>query len=95
MGSIIVNGMALSKLRPYGATFFVFSDYMRPVLRLAAMMEQPVIWIYTHDSFCLGEDGPTHQPIEHLMALRAIPRLLLIRPARCQRSPKPGATSCR
>jgi transketolase len=80
MGSIL-NGMSLSKLRPYGATFFVFSDYMRPVLRLAAMMDQPVIWIYTHDSFCLGEDGPTHQPIEHLMSLRAIPRLLLIRPA--------------
>ncbi len=80
MGSI-VNGMALSKLRPFGATFFVFSDYMRPVLRLAAMMDQPAIWIYTHDSFCLGEDGPTHQPIEHLMAVRAIPRLLLIRPA--------------
>jgi transketolase len=80
MGSI-VNGMALSKLRPFGATFFVFSDYMRPVLRLAAMMDQPVIWLYTHDSFCLGEDGPTHQPIEHLMSLRAIPRLLLIRPA--------------
>ncbi|MGB8770901.1 MAG: transketolase, partial [Candidatus Korobacteraceae bacterium] len=80
MGSI-VNGMSLSGLRPYGATFFVFSDYMRPVLRLAAMMDQPVIWIYTHDSFCLGEDGPTHQPIEHLMAVRAIPRLLLIRPA--------------
>jgi transketolase len=80
MGSIL-NGMALSKLRPFGATFFVFSDYMRPVLRLAAMMEQPVIWIYTHDSFCLGEDGPTHQPIEHLMSLRVIPRLLLIRPA--------------
>ncbi len=80
MGSIL-NGMALSGLRPFGATFFVFSDYMRPVLRLAAMMDQPVIWIYTHDSFCLGEDGPTHQPIEHLMAVRAIPRLLLIRPA--------------
>jgi transketolase len=80
MGSIL-NGMALSRLRPCGATFFVFSDYMRPVLRLAAMMDQPVIWIYTHDSFCLGEDGPTHQPIEHLMSLRAIPRLLLIRPA--------------
>ena len=80
MGSI-VNGMALSGLRPYGATFFIFSDYMRPVLRLAAMMDQPVIFIYTHDSFCLGEDGPTHQPIEHLMSLRAIPRLLLFRPA--------------
>ena len=80
MGSIL-NGMALSGLRPFGSTFFVFSDYMRPVLRLAALMDQPVIWIYTHDSFCLGEDGPTHQPIEHLMSLRAIPRLLLIRPA--------------
>jgi transketolase len=80
MGSII-NGMALSGLRPYGATFFIFSDYMRPVLRLAALMDQPVIFIYTHDSFCLGEDGPTHQPIEHLMSLRAIPRLLLFRPA--------------
>ncbi len=80
MGSI-VNGMSLSGLRPYGATFFIFSDYMRPVLRLAALMDQPVIFIYTHDSFCLGEDGPTHQPIEHLMSLRAIPRLLLFRPA--------------
>ena len=80
MGAI-VNGMSLSCLRAYGATFFVFSDYMRPVLRLAAMMDQPAIFIYTHDSFCLGEDGPTHQPIEHLMAVRAIPRLLLFRPA--------------
>jgi len=80
MGSIL-NGMALSGLRPYGSTFFVFSDYMRPVLRLAALMDQPVIFIYTHDSFCLGEDGPTHQPIEHLMSLRAIPRLLVFRPA--------------
>ncbi len=80
MGSI-VNGMSLSGLRAYGATFFIFSDYMRPVLRLAAMMDQPAIFIYTHDSFCLGEDGPTHQPIEHLIAVRAIPRLLLFRPA--------------
>ena len=80
MGAI-VNGMALSGLRPYSATFFVFSDYMRPVLRLAAIMDQPVIFIYTHDSFCLGEDGPTHQPIEHLMSVRAIPRLLEFRPA--------------
>jgi transketolase len=80
MGSI-VNGMSLSGLRAYGATFFIFSDYMRPVLRLAALMDQPAIFIYTHDSFCLGEDGPTHQPIEHLMSLRAIPRLLLFRPA--------------
>jgi transketolase len=80
MGSI-VSGMALSCLRPYGATFFIFSDYMRPTLRLAAMMELPVIYIYTHDSIGLGEDGPTHQPIEHLMSIRAIPRMILIRPA--------------
>ena len=80
MGSI-VNGMSLSGLRAYGATFFIFSDYMRPVLRLAAIMDQPAIFIYTHDSFCLGEDGPTHQPIEHLVSLRAIPRLLLFRPS--------------
>jgi transketolase len=80
MGSII-SGMALSNVRPYGATFFIFSDYMRPTIRLAAMMELPVIYIYTHDSFCLGEDGPTHQPIEHLMSIRAIPRMMMIRPA--------------
>ncbi len=80
MGSI-VSGMALSHLRPYGATFFIFSDYMRPTLRLAAMMELPVIYIYTHDSIGLGEDGPTHQPIEHLMSIRAIPHMILIRPA--------------
>ena len=80
MGSII-SGMALSCLRPYGATFFIFSDYMRPTLRLAAMMELPTIYIYTHDSIGLGEDGPTHQPIEHLMSIRAIPHFILIRPA--------------
>jgi transketolase len=80
MGSIL-SGMALSCLRPYGATFFVFSDYMRPTIRLAAMMHLPVIYIYTHDSFCLGEDGPTHQPIEHLASMRAIPHMMLFRPA--------------
>jgi transketolase len=80
MGSIL-SGMALSCLRPYGATFFIFSDYMRPTLRLAAMMELPAIYIYTHDSIGLGEDGPTHQPIEQLMSLRAIPHLMLFRPA--------------
>jgi transketolase len=79
MGAI-VNGMALSGLLPYGATFLVFSDYMRPALRLAAMMEAHSIFIFTHDSVFLGEDGPTHQPIEHLAALRAIPNLLVIRP---------------
>ena len=75
-----VNGMALSKLRPYGATFLMFSDYMRNTLRLAAIMEQPSLFIYTHDSIGLGEDGPTHQPIEHIMSIRAIPRILDMRP---------------
>jgi transketolase len=80
MGAIM-NGMALSGLIPYGATFFVFSDYLRPALRLAAMMEAHCIFVFTHDSVFLGEDGPTHQPIEHLPALRAIPNLCVIRPA--------------
>jgi transketolase len=68
-------------LRPYAATFFVFTDYARPAIRLAALMRQPVIYIMTHDSIGLGEDGPTHQPIEHLAALRAVPGLRIIRPA--------------
>ena len=80
MGAI-VNGLALSKLRAFGATFFNFSDYMKPPIRLAAIMEIPVILIYTHDSIGLGEDGPTHQPIEQLPSLRAIPGLTLLRPA--------------
>jgi transketolase len=80
MGAII-NGMALSGLIPYGATFFIFSDYLRPSLRLAALMEVHSIFVFTHESIFLGEDGPTHQPIEHLPALRAIPKLSLIRPA--------------
>lgn len=81
MGAIL-NGMALyGGLRVYGGTFLVFSDYMRPAVRLAALMEVPVIYVWTHDSLWLGEDGPTHQPVEHLPALRAIPGLTLIRPA--------------
>ncbi len=80
MGSIL-NGMTLSGLRAYGSTFLIFSDYMRPPIRLAALMDIPCIFIYTHDSIGLGEDGPTHQPIEQLMSLRAIPRLLVFRPA--------------
>src|ERR1019366_8753864 len=80
MGAAL-NGMALSDLRPYGATFLIFSDYMRPAVRLAALMGIPVLFIYTHDSIGLGEDGPTHQPIEQLMSLRAMPRLLVFRPA--------------
>lgn len=77
----IMNGLCLSGLRPYGGTFLIFSDYLRPSLRLAALMELPVIYVLTHDSIGLGEDGPTHQPIEHLAALRAIPNLNVFRPA--------------
>ncbi|MBA3232547.1 MAG: transketolase [Propionibacteriales bacterium] len=81
MGSIL-NGIALhGGTRPYGGTFLVFSDYMRPAVRLAALMQLPVTYVWTHDSIGLGEDGPTHQPIEHLAALRAIPGLDVVRPA--------------
>ncbi|WP_243795117.1 transketolase [Saccharopolyspora gloriosae] len=81
MGSIL-NGIALhGGTRPYGGTFLVFSDYMRPAVRLAALMHQPVIYVWTHDSIGLGEDGPTHQPVEHLAGLRAIPGLAVARPA--------------
>jgi transketolase len=80
MGAIL-NGMALSGLRPYGSGFLIFSDYMRAAIRLSALMELPVIYIFTHDSIGVGEDGPTHQPIEHLMSLRALPQLIVIRPA--------------
>ena len=81
MGAMM-NGMVLhGGIRPYGGTFLVFSDYMRPSVRLAALMKQPVVYIWTHDSIFLGEDGPTHQPVEHLAALRAIPNLRVFRPA--------------
>ncbi len=75
-----VNGMALCGLRPYGATFFVFTDYMRPSLRLSAIMGLPTVMVLTHDSIGVGEDGPTHQPIEHLAACRAIPNIIVLRP---------------
>lgn len=78
----MMNGMSVhGGVRPFGGTFLIFSDYMRPSIRLSCLMHQPVIYIYTHDSIGLGEDGPTHQPIEHLSALRAIPSITLIRPA--------------
>jgi transketolase len=81
MGTIM-NGMSLfGGIIPYGATFLIFSDYMRPPVRLACIMDRHVIYVYTHDSIGLGEDGPTHQPIEQLSALRAIPKFTLIRPA--------------
>jgi len=80
MGSI-VNGLGLSGLRAYGATFLVFADYMRPPIRLSALMELPIFHIFTHDSIGVGEDGPTHQPVEQLLSLRCIPGLVTIRPA--------------
>ena len=80
MGAI-VNGLALSKIRAYGSTFLIFSDYMKPAIRLSALMRLPVVTIFTHDSIGLGQDGPTHQPIEQLIALRAIPGLITLRPA--------------
>ena len=81
MGAIL-NGMALSTgFIPYGSSFLVFTDYARPAIRLSAIMEQPVIWVFTHDSIFVGEDGPTHQPVEHLAALRVIPHLEVWRPA--------------
>jgi transketolase len=75
-----VNGLSLSKLRAFGATFFIFSDYARPAIRLSALMELPTIFIFTHDAMGDGEDGPTHQPVEHLASLRAIPGLITLRP---------------
>jgi len=81
MGAIL-SGMALHKgIRPYGGTFLVFADYMRPAIRVAALMKLPVIYVFTHDSIAVGEDGPTHQPVEHLPSLRCIPNLTVIRPA--------------
>ena len=80
MGSTL-NGLSLAKVRPYGSSFLIFSDYSRPALRLSALMEIPVIYIFTHDSIGVGEDGPTHQPVEHLASLRAIPGLITLRPA--------------
>jgi transketolase len=80
MGAI-VNGMSLSKLRSFGATFFIFSDYARPAIRLAAIMELPIFYAFTHDAMGDGEDGPTHQPVEHLASMRAIPGLVTLRPA--------------
>ena len=77
----IVNGLSLSKLRAFGATFFIFSDYARPAIRLSALMELPTIFVFTHEAMSDGEDGPTHQPVEHLASFRAIPGLIVLRPA--------------
>jgi len=80
MGAIL-NGLSLAKVRPFGSGFFIFTDYMRGAMRLSALMELPVIYVFTHDSIGVGEDGPTHQPIEHLANMRSIPGLIVIRPA--------------
>jgi transketolase len=80
MGAVL-NGLSLSKVRPFGSGFLIFSDYARPALRLSALMEIPVLYIFTHDSIGVGEDGPTHQPVEQLASLRAIPGLIVLRPA--------------
>ena len=79
MGAIM-NGLSLSKLRPFGGTFFIFSDYLRPAIRLSALMEIPTIFVFTHDAMGDGEDGPTHQPVEQLASLRAVPGLVVLRP---------------
>ena len=79
MGAVL-NGLSLSKIRPYGSGFLIFSDYGRAPIRLAAIMEIPVIYVFTHDSIGVGEDGPTHQPVEQILSLRAIPGLITIRP---------------
>ena len=76
----VVNGLALSKLRAFGATFFIFSDYARPAIRLSALMELPTVFLFTHDAMGDGEDGPTHQPVEHLLSMRAVPGLVTLRP---------------
>ena len=79
MGAIL-NGLSLSKLRPFGATFFIFSDYLRPAIRLSALMELSTLFVFTHDAMGDGEDGPTHQPVEQLASLRAVPGLVTLRP---------------
>ena len=80
MGAIL-NGLVLSGIRAFGSSFLIFSDYMKPPMRLAALMELPVVYVFSHDSIGVGEDGPTHQPIEQLTALRSIPGLITFRPA--------------
>ena len=89
----MLNGMALIKVRAYGSTFLIFSDYARGAIRLSAIMEMPVIYIFTHDSIGVGEDGPTHQPIEQLASLRAIPGLIVLRPQMPTKWRKRGKSS--
>ena len=95
MGSILSGIVLHGPTRAFGGTFLQFSDYMRPAVRLASLMDIDTIYIWTHDSIGLGEDGPTHQPIEHLAALRAIPNLSVVRPGDPTRRPTRGAASWR
>ena len=90
-----VNGLSLSKLRAFGATFFIFSDYARPAMRLSALMELPTLFVFTHDAMGDGEDGPTHQPVEQLISLRAVPGLVPTSRAMPTRLWKPTVTSFR
>ena len=92
MGAIL-NGLALSKLRTFWSTYLIYSDYARPPIRLAALMEIPVITSFTHDSIGLGQDGPTHQPVEQLISLRAIPGLNVIRPSDANEVVEAGRSS--
>ena len=90
------NGMALhGGVKPFVSTFFVFSDYLRPSIRLAALQKLPVIYVFTHDSIAVGEDGPTHEPVEHLAALRTIPGLTVIRPAMPMKQQAHGPMLCK
>ena len=89
-----VNGMALAKLRPFGSGFLIFSDYMRNPIRLSAIMELPVLYIFTHDSIGVGEDGPTHQPVEQLAGLRAVPGLIALRPCDANEVAEAGVSCC-
>jgi transketolase len=93
MGAI-VNGLTLSKLRPFGATFFIFTDYARPAIRLATLMELPSLLVFTHDAMGDGEDGPTHQPVEHLASLRAMPGFITLRPGMPMKWSRHTAMSC-
>src|SRR5205085_11901114 len=81
VSAAVCNGLSLSKVRPFWSTFLIFSDFARGAIRLSALMEIPVVHIFTHDSIGVGEDGPTHQPVEQLASLRAVPGLLVIRPS--------------
>lgn len=94
MGAICNALAAHGRLRPFCATFLVFYDYLRPAVRMSALMRLPVVWVMTHDSISVGEDGPTHQPIEHLASFRAMPGIRVIRPHASGSPQRPPPTGC-